>query len=411
MNGKPLSDITILDLTWVLSGPYASMVLCDLGAEVIKIERPPFGDVSRTNGPYQNGWSGYFFSINRGKRSVGIDLRTKEGREIFLELATGVDVVVENFTPGTMDRLGIGYDTLSKLNSGLVFASISGFGQTGPYRHRPALDVIVQAMGGVLSITGEPEGPPVRPGVSYGDISAGLFTVIGILSALHERESSGLGQSLDISMLDCQVSVMENAIMRYGVTGEPPKPLGTRHPTATPFQAFPTADRPIVIALGFQADEQWALLCGLIGLSDLIDDTRFNTGPKRTNHHQELEPLLIQAFKKKPALEWLTELEAVGIPCGPVNSIPEVVDDPQIKHRGMIQEVTHNVAGTIPIANTPFRYSRSETGISGPPPSFGADTETILNERLGLSKETLATLKENKVISTLGDPDVESLLH
>ena len=411
MNGKPLSDITILDLTWVLSGPYASMVLCDLGAEVIKIERPPFGDVSRTNGPYQNGWSGYFFSINRGKRSVGIDLRTKEGREIFLELATEVDVGVENFTPGTMDRLGIGYDTLSKLNSGLVFASISGFGQTGPYRHRPALDVIVQAMGGVLSITGEPEGPPVRPGVSYGDISAGLFTVIGILSALHERGRSGLGQSLDISMLDCQVSVMENAIMRYGVTGEPPKPLGTRHPTATPFQAFPTADRPIVIALGFQADEQWALLCGLIGLSDLIDDTRFNTGPKRTNHHQELEPLLIQAFKKKPALEWLTELEAVGIPCGPVNSIPEVVDDPQIKHRGMIQEVTHNVAGTIPIANTPFRYSRSETGISGPPPSFGADTETILNERLGLSKETLATLKENKVISTLGDPDVESLLH
>ena len=411
MNGKPLSDITILDLTWVLSGPYASMVLCDLGAEVIKIEKPPFGDVSRTNGPYQNGWSGYFFSINRGKRSVGIDLRTKEGREIFLELATGVDVVVENFTPGTMDRLGIGYDTLSKLNSGLVFASISGFGQTGPYSHRPALDIIVQAMGGVLSITGEPEGPPVRPGVSYGDISAGLFTVIGILSALHERESSGLGQSLDISMLDCQVSVMENAIMRYGITGEPPKPLGTRHPTATPFQAFPTEDRPIVIALGFQADEQWALLCGLIGLSDLIDDTRFNTGPKRTKHHQELEPLLIQAFKKKPALEWLTELEAVGIPCGPVNSIPEVVDDPQIKHRGMIQEVTHNVAGTIPIANTPFRYSRSETGISGPPPSFGADTETILNERLGLSKETLATLKENKVISTLGDPDVESLLH
>jgi CoA:oxalate CoA-transferase len=411
MNGKPLSDITILDLTWVLSGPYASMVLCDLGAEVIKIEKPPFGDVSRTNGPYQNGWSGYFFSINRGKRSVGIDLRTKEGREIFLELATGVDVVVENFTPGTMDRLGIGYDTLSKLNSGLVFASISGFGQTGPYRHRPALDIIVQAMGGVLSITGEPEGPPVRPGISYGDISAGLFTVIGILSALHERESSGLGQSLDISMLDCQVSVMENAIMRYGITGDSPKPLGTRHPTATPFQAFPTADRPIVIALGFQADEQWALLCGLIGLSHLIDDTRFNTGPKRTKHHQELEPLLIQAFKMKPAIEWLTELEAVGIPCGPVNSIPEVIDDPQVKHRGMIQEVTHNVAGTIPIANTPFRYSRSETGISGPPPSFGADTEAILNERLGLSKETLATLKENKVISTSGDPDIESLLH
>ena len=410
MTDKPLSDITILDLTWVLSGPYASMVLCDLGAEVIKIERPPFGDVARTNGPYQNGWSGYFFSINRGKRSIAIDLRTQEGKEIFLDLASGVDVLVENFTPGTMDRLGIGYSTLAENNSGLIFASISGFGQTGPYKNRPALDVIVQAMGGVLSITGEPGGPPVRPGVSYGDISAGLFAVIGILSALHERERSGLGQALDISMLDCQISVMENAIMRYGITGESPKPLGTRHPTATPFQAFSTADRPIVIALGFQADEQWALLCGLLGLAHLIDDTRFNTGPKRTKNHADLEPLLMKAFQTKTALEWLRELEAVGIPCGPVNSIPEVLQDPQVQHREMIQEVTHTVAGTIPIANTPFRYSRSPTGISGPPPSFGADTEEILEKRLGLSESKIAYLKENAIISTTGDPDVESLL-
>ena len=410
MTDKPLSDITILALTWVLSGPYASMVLCDLGAEVIKIERPPFGDVARTNGPYQNGWSGYFFSINRGKRSVSIDLRTQEGKEIFLDLASGVDVLVENFTPGTMDRLGIGYSTLAKNNSGLIFASISGFGQTGPYKSRPALDVIVQAMGGVLSITGEPDGPPVRPGISYGDISAGLFAVIGILSALHERERSGLGQALDISMLDCQISVMENAIMRYGVTGESPKPLGTRHPTATPFQAFSTADKPIVIALGFQADEQWALLCGLLGLTDLIDDTRFNTGPKRTRNHAILEPLLIKAFQSKTALVWLRELEAVGIPCGPVNSIPEVLQDPQIQHRKMIQEVNHPVAGTIPIANTPFRYSRSHTGISGPPPSFGADTEEILKKRLGLSESKIEHLKENAIISTTGDPDVESLL-
>ncbi|MEP6871413.1 MAG: CaiB/BaiF CoA-transferase family protein, partial [Anaerolineaceae bacterium] len=348
---RPLEGITILDLTWVLAGPYASMVLCDLGADVIKIERPPWGDVARTTGPYQNGWSGYFFSINRGKRSVSIDLRKDEGRELFLRLVEKADVVMENFTPGTMERLGVGYQAVSARNPRIIFASTSGFGQTGPYRERPALDIIVQGMGGIMSITGEPGGGPVRPGVSYGDVTAGLFTAIGILAALHDREKTGKGQAVDISMLDCQVSILENAIMRYFVTGNAPEKLGTRHPSATPFQAFPTADGHLVVALGFGEENQWQLLCGLLGLPELIDDTRFDTGPRRTKRHAELEPILIAAFRQRTTREWLIDLEVAGIPCGAVNTIPEMLSDPQVQAREMVRDVTHRTAGTIPIAN------------------------------------------------------------
>jgi CoA:oxalate CoA-transferase len=407
---RPLEDIKILDLTWVLAGPYASMVLCDLGADVIKVERPPFGDVARTTGPYQNGWSGYFFSINRGKRSVGMNLATDEGRELFLRMVEQVDVVMENFTPGTMDRLGIGYGALAARNPRIILSSTSGFGQTGPYRERPALDIIVQAMGGVMSITGEPGGAPVRPGVSYGDIVAGLYTAIGILSALHERERSGQGQAIDISMLDCQISVLENAIARYHITGQPPEPLGTRHPSATPFQAFPTADGYLVVALAFGGSDQWGLLCAMLGLPELIDDERFNTGPKRTARHAELEPMLIAAFRTRTTAEWLEELLAADIPCGPLNTVPQAVADPQVRHRGMIRDVTQRRAGTIPIANTPVRLSRSETGIKGPPPDLGQDTRDVLAELLGLSESEVTGLVERGVVATEGGPDVSTLL-
>src|SRR3990170_7030007 len=226
----PLSDVTILDLTWVLSGPFASMVLCDLGAEVIKVERPPFGDIARTTHPYIDHESAYFFSINRGKKSVCLDLKHPAGRETFLRLVEKADVVMENFTPGTMDSLGLGYETLSARNPRLVYAATSGFGQTGPERDRPALDIVVQGMGGIMSITGEPGGAPVRPGISLGDIAAGLYTAIGLLAALHERQESGRGRMVDISMLDCQIAIQENAFMRYFATGEAPGPIGTRHP-------------------------------------------------------------------------------------------------------------------------------------------------------------------------------------
>lgn len=406
---RPLEDVTILDCTWVLSGPYASMVLCDLGADVIKVERPPWGDIARTTGPYQNGWSGYFFSINRGKRSTVIDLREEEGRELFRKLAEKVDVVMENFTPGTMERLGLGYEDLAARNPRIIYASTSGFGQTGPFRDRPALDIIVQGMGGVMSITGEAGGPPLRPGASYGDIAAGLYTAIGILAALHERERSGRGQHVDISMLDCQVSVLENAFMRYNVTGKAPEPLGTRHPAATPFQAFPTKDGHIVIALGFGVENQWGLFCGILGLPELIDDERFLTSPRRTARHAELEPILIEAFRQRTTQEWLDDMLAVGIPCGPVSTIPEAAENPQVAHREMLQDVTHPTAGTVRIANTPVRLSRSESGIKGPPPDFGQHTRDVLEELLGLDDAAVAELEARGVVATKGGPDIDAI--
>lgn len=406
---RPLDDIKILDLTWVLAGPFASMILCDLGAEVIKVERPPNGDISRTTGPYQNGWSGYFFSINRGKKSVAMDLQKPEGRELFLRMAEKVDVVVENFTPGTLDRLGIGWEQLSARNPQLILASISGFGQTGPYSNRPALDIVVQAMGGVMSITGDPGGGPVRPGASYGDLVAGMFAAIGVLTAIHERGRSGKGQAVDISMLDCQVTMMENAIVRYFTTGEVPGPIGTRHPSATPFQAFPTADGHIVIALGFGVENQWGLLCAMLNVPELIDDERFNTGPRRTKNHSILEPLLSAAFMQRTTQEWLDDFLAAGIPCGPVNKVPQLVEDEQVKFRNMVQEVSHPVAGTIPIANTPVRMSRSETGIKGPPPSLGADTGSVLGELLGLDDAEVARLEADGVVATKGGPDLSTI--
>jgi CoA:oxalate CoA-transferase len=408
--GRPLDGVTVLDLTWILSGPYGSMILCDLGADVIKVERPPFGDISRTTGPYSNGYSAYYFSVNRGKKSVVIDLRTAEGRELFLQLCEKADVVMENFTPGTMARLGLDYETISSRNPRVIMVSTSGFGQTGPYAERPALDIIVQAMGGVMSFTGEPGGRPVRPGVSYGDIVAGLYTAIGVLTALYEREQSGLGQYIDISMLDCQVSVLENAIARYAVSKEVPKPIGTRHPVSTPFQAFPTADGWLVVALGFSVVDQWALLCSILDTGELIDDERFNTGPKRTKNHAILEPLLEAAFRKRPTQEWLDELLEAGIPCGPLNTIPQVLEDPQVRSRGMIVDVTHHRAGTVPIANTPVRMSRSETGIKGPPADFGEHTREVLTTLLGLDDAAVDGLVKRGVVATEGGPDVESLL-
>ena len=294
---------------------------------------------------------------------------------------------MENFTPGTMDRLGIGYETLRERNPRLIFASTSGFGQTGPYRDHTRQSTSSCRAWVVLcrlrvSRTAIPCVRESHTATSW----EGLYTAIGILTALHERGRSGEGQAIDISMLDTQVSVLENAIMRYFVTGEAPKPLGTRHPSATPFQAFPTANGWIVVALAFR-DEQWPILCALLGTTDLIDDPRFDTGPKRTANHAELEPVLFEAFRKQPREHWLKEFLAADIPSGPLNTIADVVADPQVRHRKMIQEVTHPVAGTLPVANTPVRLSRSESGIAGPPPSMGEHTVEVLGELLGLTAE------------------------
>jgi CoA:oxalate CoA-transferase len=394
----PLAGLTVLDLTWVLSGPFASMVLADLGADVIKVERPPYGDVARTTGPYIGDWSTYFFSINRGKKSIVLDLKKPEGCDLFLRLAEMADVVMENYTPGTMDKLGAGYEALSSRNPRLIYAATSGFGQTGPDRDRPALDIIVQGMGGIMSITGEPGGPPVRPGISQGDITAGLYTAVGILAALQERERSGKGQMLDISMLDCQIAILENAFARYFATGEVPKPIGTRHPLATPFQAFPTMDGWIVVALSWGVENQWELFCATIGRQNLIDDPRFDTPGLRTKHHADLEPVLNEALRQKTNSEWLREFDAIGLPCGPLNDIPSAAAHPQVKAREMLVDLEHPDGFSLKIADTPLKLGRTPGGIQGPPPALGEHTDEVLTRLLRLSAEEIRALREAEVV-------------
>jgi len=382
----PLADVKVLDLTWVLSGPYASMVLCDLGAEVIKVERPPYGDVARTTGPHIDGESSYFFSVNRGKKSTVLDLKKPEGRELFLRLVDKVDVVMENFTPGTMEGLGLGYAVLLARNPRLIYAATSGFGQTGPDRLKPALDIVVQGMGGVMSITGEEGGEPVRPGLSLGDIAAGLFTAIGVLAALHERERSGRGQLVDVSMLDCQIAVLENAFARYFATGVPPRPIGTRHPLSTPFQAFPTQDGYMVIALGFGTENVWELFCALVGHPELIDDPRFATPGLRTRNHAALEPILKEGLRRRTTAEWLAEFEPLAIPCGPLHTIPQAAEYPQVAAREMLVEVESERGNRLRISNSPIKLSRTPAGVRGGPPVIGRHTREVLAGLLGLSE-------------------------
>ena len=394
----PLEGTRVLDLTHVLAGPFAAMILADLGAEVIKVEQPEIGDRSRSSGPFIDGESSYFMSVNRGKLGFSVDLSKARGKELFLQLVDNSDVVLENFAPGTMRRLGLDYPVLRDRNPSIIYAAISGFGQDGPYSSKPALDVVVQGMGGILSVTGEPGGPPIRPGVSQGDITAGLFAVIGILSALQERTRSGLGQMVDIGMLDCQVTIQENAFARYFATGEVPTPLGTRHPVTAPFQVFQTSDGYITIALIEGRKERWPLLCSAIDRVDLIDDPRFDTGWTRSQNHHELEPILSEALMKKTSQEWLEELEALGIACGPVNTIDKVAQDPQVNHRGMIKEYNHSRLGKVRAVNTPVKLSRTPTGNDSSSPDLGEHTDHLLRDLLGMQEQEIASLREEEVI-------------
>ena len=392
----PLTDLRVLDVTRVLAGPFAGMVLADLGADVIKIERPGQGDDARGFGPFRNGVSAYFASVNRGKRSLTLDLKAPEGRELFLRLVDQADVVVENFRPGVMARLGLGHEELRERNPRLIYAACSGFGQTGPYRERPAYDAVIQAMGGIMSITGEEGGPPVRVGASIGDITAALCTLIGILGALHHRERTGEGQLVDVAMLDCQVGILENAIARYFVGGVVPQRLGTRHPSVTPFQAFDTADVPVVVAVG--NDRLWAAFCRLVGRDELIDDARFATNAARTEHVTELSPVLADIFAQHRAAWWLAALEAAGIPCGPINTIDRLAADPQIAAREMIQAVVDPVAGPMQMAGVPIKLSATPGAIAGPAPALGEHTDAILRDRLGLDGRVIARLRAQGVV-------------
>ncbi len=393
---KPLQDLVVLDLTRVLAGPYAGMMLADFGANVIKIESPGVGDDSRAFGPFVGQESAYFMSLNRNKRSMTLNLKNPAARALFREMVKKADIVVENYRPGTMGKFELDYNNLKQINPRIIYAACSGFGQTGPYRDKPAYDVIVQAMGGIMSITGPAGGPPVRVGASIGDIIAGLFTVIGIEMALFHREKSGHGQMVDVGMLDCQLAVLENAIARYMVSGTVPEPLGNRHPSISPFESFTAKDGFVIVGAG--NDKLFEKLCSLLGRSELANDPRFNTNALRTQNVDQLKEILDSVFVHKTIEEWLSELEIAGIPCGPINTIDKVVVNPQIIARDMIVSTNHPVAGTVKMAGIPIKLSDTPGTVAQPAPLLGQHTEEILQEFLGLSIQEISKLRENKVI-------------
>lgn len=390
-----LEGIVVLDLSRVLAAPYCGMILADLGAEVIKIEVPGKGDDAREYPPFINGESGYFMSLNRNKKSVTMNLKHPRGKEVFKTLVKHADVVLENYRPGTMDKLGLGYGVLKEINPRLVYAAISGFGQNGPYASKPAYDLIIQGMGGVMSLTAHPGGLPTRVGSAIGDIVAGMFGAIGILAALRAREVTGKGQFVDVAMLDCQVAILENAIARYSATGKAPLPTGNRHPSITPFQAFPTQDYYVICAAG--NDKLWEKFCQTIGKEELIRDPRFESNRLRTENIAELEPILFEVFRQKTTAEWIEIMDAAGIPCGPINTIDKVVSDPQVKAREMVVEINHQAAGKQLIHGVPVKLSDTPGGVREPAPILGQHTSEVL-KRYGLTVEEIELLVQDGVI-------------
>ena len=392
----PLDGMKVLDLTRVLAGPYATMLLGDLGAEVIKIEQPGTGDESRNFGPFKNGFSLYFMSVNRGKQSVTLNLKTERGQAIFKQLLKQTDILVENFRPGTMQKLGLDYDTLKAEYPSLIYAACSGFGQTGPYSQQGAYDMIIQGMGGIISITGEPDGPPVRVGTSISDITAALFTTIGVLSALHHRNRTGSGQFVDVAMLDSLVAVLENAVVRYFATGESPKPLGARHPAITPFEAFASADGHVIIALG--NDTLWAKFCEYVDRQELISDERFRTNADRTENHSELFPILSEIMSQRPTDDWIDALGGIGVPCGPINAMDKVVNHPQVQAREMITRIVHNITGEVEVPGVPIKLSETPGNVDAPAPSLGEHTTEVLTGVLKMPIDEVEQLKRDGVI-------------
>ncbi|MGB7405997.1 MAG: CaiB/BaiF CoA-transferase family protein [Pacificimonas sp.] len=354
----PLSDLVIVDLSRVLAGPYCTMVLSDLGARVIKVERPDIGDDARAIGPFKDGKSAYFTSINRGKQSIALDLKADGDREVFEALLDRADVLIENYRPGTMEKLGYGWDALHARWPKLIYAAASGFGHTGPDSKKAAYDMVVQAMGGIMSVTGHPGGPPTRVGTSIGDITAGLFTVIGILSAVHDRAATGEGRFVDVAMLDGQIAILENAIARYAVSGEAPGPLGARHPSITPFAAFRCQDAHIVIAAG--NDALFRNLCVAVGLDKLPDNPRFRTNALRTDNAETLGTVLEAQLETAPAADWLAKLDAAGVPCGPLQNVAEALAHPQVKARNMAIETAFEDGTPLTAAGNPVKISGFE---------------------------------------------------
>jgi formyl-CoA transferase/CoA:oxalate CoA-transferase len=392
----PLSGTTVIDFTRVLSGPYCTMVLADLGARVIKIEHPVRGDDTRHWGPpFVGSESAYFLSINRNKESVTLDFKKPEGRAILDRLLAGADVMVENFRPGTLEAAGLGAKTLTERFPRLICCSISGFGQTGPRREEPGYDAVMQAEGGLMSITGERDGPPYRLGVAITDIVSGLFAAQGVMAALIARNTTGRGQSIDIGMLDATTALLTYQAGAYFVTGEVPARMGNRHPTITPYESFETADGDLVIAGG--NDDIWRRLCAALELDGVADDPRFRTNKDRVANRADLRPIFDRVLKTRPRAEWVERLARVGVPCGSVREISEVLADPQIAARQMVEEVEHPTIGRARVIGSPLKLSDTPSSIRTAPPTLGQHTETVLTE-LGYDRTAIANLKSSGVI-------------
>jgi formyl-CoA transferase len=390
-----LDGLVLIDCTEVLAGPFCSMLLADMGVEAIKVERPGTGDNQRGNGPHVNGFPYPFTMVNRNKRSLTVNLKRPEGRAIVHRLAERADIFLENFRPGTMGELDLGYERLHALNPRLVYASVSGFGQTGPYRERGGFDLIAQGMSGLMSVTGEPDRPPAKSGYPVTDLGAGLFCAYGILAALYARERTGRGQRVDTSLFEAGIAFSVWQTAKYLGTGEPPGPMGSAHPLSAPYQAFRASDGYVIVGAGSQA--LFMRLCAALGREELAEDARFATPPARMEHTAPLAEELERTFATRYAEEWLLTLTEAGIPCGPIYDVAQMLQDPQARARGMVVESEHPVAGRITNIGNPVKLSETPWQYRSPAPILGADTDAILAS-LGYDEATVARYREEGII-------------
>ena len=404
----PLSHIRVLDLSRVLAGPWAGQNLADLGAEVIKVERPKFGDDSRTYGPP---WvkdsagrdtrdSAYFTSANRGKKSITLNISSPEGQKLVRELARISDVLIENYKFGDLARYGLAYDDLKQINPRLIYCSVTGFGQTGPYREHPGYDFMIQGMGGMMSVTGEPDGAPgggpQRAGVPVADIITGMYASVAICAAIAHRAETGVGQQLDLALLDSQIALLAYQNTNYFATGSPPKRIGNLHPNIVPYQPFKTADGDVILACG--NDNLFRKFCEAAGCAELADDARFASNGRRVEHRAELTRLLQAVFARRNTHEWVEILEAAGVPNGPINNVAQVFEEPQVKARGIKVELDHPVAGKVPTVASPMRFSATPVEYRLAPPVLGQHTEEILRGLLRLDDAAIARLRADGTI-------------
>tara|TARA_B100000686_G_scaffold251443_1_gene261909 strand:+ start:881 stop:2104 length:1224 start_codon:yes stop_codon:yes gene_type:complete len=405
---KPLDHLRVLDLSRILAGPWCGQTFADLGAEVIKVERPEIGDDTRSWGPpfmsdktgKETDEAAYFLSANRGKKSITVDITKLEGQEIITDLAKKSDVLLENYKVGGLKKYGLDYKTLHRINPKLIYCSITGFGQTGPYSHRAGYDFLIQAMGGLMSVTGEAEGQagggPQKIGVALSDILTGLYTTIGALSALAMRDKTGKGQHVDMALLDVTIASMANQAMNFLISGNSPTMMGNAHPNIVPYAAYRAADDYIILAIG--NDGQFQRFCEVANRPDISDNERFSENRDRVRHRAELSELINKIIGSKPRAFWLDELQKVGVPCGPINNLQQIFDDPHVKFRGVQQELEHPIAGSLPTVANPIKFSEWQISYDQAPPGLGQHTNEILKNLLNFDDEKIFELKRKNIL-------------